>query len=437
MLGSIRTNSSEKEKVAIVGLGYVGLPLALNFVNQGFHLIGIDSNSWKISQLRRCASYLSDVKDVEIRRAIQTGLFHITENYELIEEAEAIIICVPTPLTPDRSPDLSYLMSVGEAIRPHLKKRPVIILESSSYPGTTRDLLLPILERGGLKVGVDFFLGYSPERLDPGNTLFPVNRIPKVTSGITEMCASRVNSLYRQVFTQVVPVSSTEVAELTKILENSYRFINISFMNEMAILCDQMNIDIWEVVEAAKTKPFGYSPFYPGPGIGGHCIPVDPMYLEWKMQQLQSESSYITLSKNINNKMPAYVAERVKLLVEQIKSMTEAQILIYGVAYKRDVNDPRESSALEIIKHLIRDGAQVYYHDPKVPSIEVDDRLMHSVELTDSIIQNSDCVVLLIDHSEAPLSRLVEHAHLIFDTRNMTKGYSGLAKIYRLGAGFS
>ncbi|MCL6572913.1 MAG: nucleotide sugar dehydrogenase, partial [Bacillus sp. (in: Bacteria)] len=344
---------------------------------------------------------------------------------------DALIICVPTPLTSSHTPELRYLTSVGTALVPHLKKGQLVILESSTYPGTTRNELLPILEQSGLTVGVDFFLAYSPERIDPGNKQIKIETIPKVISGISERCQEKIYNLYSQIYDQVVEVSSPEVAELTKLLENTFRFINISFINEMAILCDELQLDVWEVIKAANTKPYGFTAFYPGPGIGGHCIPVDPLYLQWVARQHGTNSQFIELSNQQNQTIIQYIVDKIEAIFPE----KEARILIYGAAYKKDINDARESSIFPIIQRLIAANFQVVYHDPFIPEITVNGVKMQSVPLSEEQLTWSDCVLLLTDHSQIPLQKIIDHAQLVYDTRNMTAGLSGKATIIRMGGG--
>ena len=430
---NLTKENSKESTVAIIGLGYVGLPLALLFVEKGFHVIGIDIDSRKLEMLRKGKSYISDITDPQIVFALTDEKLKVTSDYRACKYAEAIIICVPTPLDLQHKPELYYLLQAGNEISQVIKKGQLVVLESSTYPGTTREALQPILEKSNLKVGRDIFLGYSPERIDPGNKEFPVAQIPKVISGVTQRCAQRVELLYSRVFQSVVTVSSTEAAELTKLLENTYRFVNISLINEMAILCDAMNINVWEVIAAAKTKPFGFSAFYPGPGIGGHCIPVDPLYLSWKLEGYGLKSKFIDIATHVNNAMPEYIASRLKLLLGP--SWMNARVLLYGLAYKKDIDDVRESSAYELLKLLKDHGSNVSYHDPYVTSVWVDHKQMNSVFLTDEIIRSFDCVVILTDHTEIPLSQIMEHAAMIYDTRNITQVIHGKAKVYRLGGG--
>lgn len=419
------------QKIGVIGLGYVGLPLALLLIEKGFEVIGIDTDQRKVRLLEKGRSYLTDIQDSDIQKAMATQGLIVTGDYEAVRSVDAIIICVPTPLTSHQTPDLSYLQSVGQELSFRIQTGQLIVLESSTYPGTTREVLLPLLENNGLKVGKDFFLAYSPERIDPGNKSFPVYKIPKVLSGVTQECMAKSKQLYESIFDQVVPVSTPEAAEITKLMENCYRFINISFINELTMICEAMNIDIWEVIQAAETKPYGFNAFYPGPGVGGHCIPVDPHYLLWKAKHYGITSDFIELSERINQKMPRYIVDRIKNIVRK-ENFQEANILIYGITYKRDVNDVRESPALEIVKILKKEGVKISYHDPFVSSITIGDKTLQSVEMSENSIKESDCIVILTDHSEVPIELILEHAKVVFDTRNVTKDKKGKSRIFRL-----
>ncbi|MDQ8735751.1 nucleotide sugar dehydrogenase [Paenibacillus sp. LHD-38] len=430
-----KTNT-EQRTVAIIGQGYVGLPLALLFVKKGFHVLGIDLDRRKIEMLRKGKSYITEIPDSDIQEAISSARFTPTDQFSFMEAAEAIVICVPTPLTSYGTPDLSYLTQAAGEIGGRLQKGQLVILESSTYPGTTREVLLPVLNKTGLQVGSDFFVAYSPERVDPGNEEYPVEKIPKVVSGITPSCMGRVEELYGQLFIKVHPISSTDAAEMTKLLENSYRLINISFINELAMICDVLNLNLWEIIEAASSKPFGFKAFYPGPGIGGHCIPVDPSYLLWKIKQFGINSDFIQISNAVNHMMPLYIMRQLKQHLEQ-KSLTGSRILVYGAAYKRDIADYRESASLELMHMLQIEGADVFYHDPFIPSLQLGDNKFESLELTEETLSKMDCVVIATDHSSMPLELLLEHAPLIYDTRNVTRSLKGKAKIVRLGGGYS
>lgn len=431
-----KTTNKGQRTVAIIGQGYVGLPLALLFAKKGFHVLGIDLDRRKIEMLNNGKSYITEIPDRDIQEAISTARYTPTDQFSFMEAAEAIVICVPTPLTSYGTPDLSYLTQAAAEIGGRLKNGQLVILESSTYPGTTREVLLPLLNKTGLQAGSDFFVAYSPERVDPGNEEYPVEKIPKVVSGITPACLSRVEELYGQIFIQVRPISSTDAAEMTKLLENSYRLINISFINELAMICDVLNLNLWEIIEAASSKPFGFKAFYPGPGIGGHCIPVDPSYLLWKIKQFGMNSDFIQISNAVNHTMPVYITQQLKQHLAQ-KSLTGSSILVYGAAYKRDIADYRESASLELIHMLQIEGADVFYHDPYIPSLRLGDNKYESLELTEENLKKMDGVVIATDHSSMPLELILEHAPLVYDTRNVTKGITGKGKIVRLGGGDS
>ncbi|GAB7387582.1 nucleotide sugar dehydrogenase [Bacillaceae bacterium] len=424
----------KKQDVGVIGLGFVGLPLAMLFAKKGFSVVGVDLDKGKLAQLAKGISYLPDVDHREIRSLWESGRFVATDDHSKLRDVATIIICVPTPLTKEHKPDLHYLLEAGKAASEHLQRGQLVILESSTYPGTTREVLLPLLESGERKAGKDFFLAYSPERIDPGNADYPLEQIPKVLGGVTSECARRAIDLYRRVFARVVTVSSVETAELTKMLENIYRFVNISFINEMAVICDRMGVDVWEVIAAASTKPYGFSPFYPGPGVGGHCIPVDPLYFQWKAGEYGIKSRFIELCERVNREMPRYVVTRIKEMLYP-ENIAQARILLYGIAYKRDTGDIRESRALTIIELLREEGADVSYHDPYVPSLTIGDEFLQSVPLTKETLQMADCVVILTDHSAIPLREIIEYAPRVFDTRNVTGGWQGKGNILRLGEG--
>jgi len=430
--------TSRPQTIAVIGQGYVGLPLALLFVRKGFSVYGIDIDAHKIATLLSGESYLPDVPGAEVSRLLSTGRFHPTTRFELVNQADAIIICVPTPLDEAHHPDISYLESALDQIGNHLRPGQLVMLESSTYPGTTRDFMAARLERAsGLVAGKDIHIGYSPERIDPGNKQFPVETIPKVVSGLTDACLQAVKELYSQVFDRLVPVSSPEVAEFTKLLENSHRFINISFMNEIADICDKLNIDVWEAVDAAKTKPFGFTPYYPGPGIGGHCIPVDPLYLQWKAERAGRSSMFIQLADELNRSMPKSMAERVHHLLKSRFPNADSplRVLVYGVAYKKDINDVRESPALELMAHLKDMGYETRYHDPYIAEVEIGGTVYRSVELTDQILGQTHCTIIFTDHTQIPLDQIVKHSPIVLDTRNVTRDYGHLGHVYRIGAG--
>ncbi|CAM4080268.1 nucleotide sugar dehydrogenase [Paenibacillus alkaliterrae] len=435
-MGDVRNKDTNglKRTVAIVGLGYVGLPLALLFVQKGFHVKGIDLDRSKIEMLTNGLSYFTDIANKDIQAAIASQRLIPSDQYSLISAAEAIILCVPTPLTSHGTPDLSCLTEAAAEISYRLRKGQLIILESSTYPGTTREVLLPHLCKSGLKVGKDFFAAYSPERVDPGNKEYQMENIPKVVSGVTQVCLNRVEELYRHLFVNVHSVSSTDSAEMTKLLENSYRLINISFINELAMICDALGLNVWEIIEAANSKPFGFKAFYPGPGIGGHCIPVDPSYLVWKINQYGMNSDFIQISKAVNHKMPMYIIKQLKRHLSPL-TLANAKVLVYGAAYKPDIADYRESASIELIHLLQLEGADAAYHDPYVPSIHAGGHKLESIPLTEETVKKMDCIIIATDHSSLPLPLLLEHASFIYDTRNVTYGATSKAKVLRLGGG--
>ncbi len=418
-------------KVGVAGLGYVGLPLAVEFARAGFHVTGIDVSETKVGRLRAGDSYVADVASEVLAPLVAEGKLRATTDYDVVAELDTINICVPTPLRKTRDPDMSFVVAACEKIASHLHPGMLVILESTTYPGTTEELVRPMLERSGLQAGRDFFLCFSPERVDPGNKVYQTANIPKVVGGITPACTAMGTLFYSQAIHTVVPVSSTQVAEMVKLLENTFRMINIGLVNELAIMCDHMGIDVWEVIEAAATKPFGFMPFYPGPGLGGHCIPVDPFYLSWKTKQAGLEARFIELAGYINSQMPHFVVTKIQnALNDRSRPLRGSHIHILGVAYKRDVDDTRESPALDVIHLLKRHGARVTYSDPHVPELHADGIELRS-EPAEERVGEADCVVIITDHSAFDYSTVVEKARLIVDTRNALKGRKS-DKIVRL-----
>ena len=413
-------------KVCIVGLGYVGLPLAETFAWGGYPVLGFDIDPEKVAKLKHGESYIGHICSERVEEMIASGRFDATTDAERFREADAIIICVPTPLTEAREPDLSYITRTGEAIQPHLRRGQLVVLESTTYPGTTEELLQPILERSGLKAGRDFFLAYSPEREDPGNRDFATRNIPKVVGGINPPSRDLAVALYQPVVEGIVPVGSARVAEACKILENTYRCVNIALVNELKGVFDAMDIDVWEVIEAAKTKPFGFQAFYPGPGLGGHCIPIDPFYLTWAARRHGQHTRFIELAGEINTAMPQYVLGRVaEALNEAGKPIKGSRVCVLGVAYKKDVDDPRESPAFPILEMLQQRGAVVSYNDPHIPTLPA--MRHHSIrldsqELTPEFLRACDCLVLVTDHTRFDYAHILRHARLLVDTRNATRG---------------
>lgn len=418
-------------RVGVVGLGYVGLPLAVEFAHAGFEVVGIDVQQSKVDQFNSGHSYIKDVKDDIFTPLVKSGKLSATSDFSIIQSLDTVDICVPTPLRKTKDPDMSYVVSATDAIAAHIHPGLLVMLESTTYPGTTDELVLPKLHASGLKVGEDFFLCFSPERVDPGNPKFQTSNIPKVVGGITPTCTEMGALFYQQALETVVPVSSTRVAEMVKLLENTFRMINIGLANEIALLCDRMKIDVWEVIDAAATKPFGFMPFYPGPGLGGHCIPIDPFYLSWKSKEAGIEARFIDLAGYINGRMPEFVVEKVQnALNDATKPVRGSRIHILGAAYKRDIDDVRESPALDIILLLRRLGASVTYSDPFVQKIHIDSDIMQSQDLMPAV-EAADCVLIITDHSGVDYKSVVERSRLIVDTRNALKGFRS-EKIVRL-----
>jgi UDP-N-acetyl-D-glucosamine dehydrogenase len=405
----------------VIGLGYVGLPLAVEFARAGFDVIGIDVQSAKVAQLNSGLSYIKDVSDDVLAPLVRSGKLRATADFSIITELDTLDICVPTPLRKTKDPDMSFVVSATAEIAKYLHPGLLVMLESTTYPGTTDELLLPKLRESGHRVGEDFFLCFSPERVDPGNPDFHTANIPKVVGGITPLCTEMGALFYQQALETVIPVSSTRVAEMVKLLENTFRMINIGLANEMALMCNRMGINVWEVIEAAATKPFGFMPFYPGPGLGGHCIPIDPFYLSWKSREAGIEARFIELAGYINGQMPEHVVDRIQGALNDVqKPVRGSHVHIVGVAYKRDINDVRESPALDIIHLLRRLGAFVTYSDPYVPKIALDDGELQGQDLFPATEQ-ADCVVIVTDHTNVDYDSIVERGKVIFDTRNALK----------------
>lgn len=417
-----------KEKTAIVGiigLGYVGLPLAIHFGNRGFKVIGFDLDARKIDKILHGESYIRHIPKESIKELLDKNQLDVTIDFSHLKEADVILICVPTPLTDKMEPDLSYLLSTTETISQHLRPGHLIVLESTTYPGTTEEMLLPTLESSDMRVGKDFFLAFSPEREDPGNKIFNAANIPKVVGGVTRYCLEVAVALYNQI-TQSVPVSSTSAAELTKLLENTFRSVNIAMVNELKILAHKMGIDLFEVIDAAATKPFGYTPFYPGPGLGGHCIPIDPFYLAWKAKEYDFSARFIHLAGEINVSMPYYVIEKTaEALNNRKKSINGSRIMILGMAYKKDIDDDRESPGYAIMKMLLEKGAVVSYNDPWIPALKPTRKYnfqMTSTPITPDVLTTLDAVIIVTDHSDYDIDEIVEYSKMVIDTRNATKG---------------
>jgi len=419
--------------VGIVGLGYVGLPLAVEFAAAGFTVTGIDIDAKKIAALNRGESYIQDIPTSVLAPLVKAGKLTATTDFSAAAAMDTINICVPTPLRKTKDPDMSYIVNACQEIAKYFHPGVLVILESTTYPGTTNELMLPMFERPGLKVGEDFFLCFSPERVDPGNVNFQTRNIPKVVGGITPACTTIGAAFYRQALETVVPVGSTRVAEMVKLLENTFRMINIGLVNEMAMLCDRMGIDVWEVIDAAATKPFGFMPFYPGPGLGGHCIPIDPFYLSWKTKQAGIEARFIELAGYINGNMPHFVVDKIQnALNDCAKPLKGSHVHLLGVAYKRGIDDVRESPALDIIHLLGKHGARVTYSDPFVPQLHADGVVPEMAAIdAEKGASAADCVVIVTDHKDFDYARIVENAKLIVDTRNALKGNPS-TKIVRL-----
>ena len=413
---------SREAHVGVIGLGYVGLPLAVEFAKAGFSVTGLDVMQSKVDLVNKGESYIQDIPSETLAGLVKSGKLKATTDFSVVSDLDTIDICVPTPLRKTKDPDMSFIVSACQEIAGHSHAGMLVILESTTYPGTTDELVLPMLERDDLKVGKDFFLCFSPERVDPGNPKFQTVNIPKVVGGITESCTRMGALFYQQALEKVVPVSSTRVAEMVKLLENTFRMINIGLVNEMALMCDRMGINVWEVIEAAATKPFGFMPFYPGPGLGGHCIPIDPFYLSWKTKQSGMEARFIELAGYINGQMPHFVVDKVQnALNDHSKPLRGSHIHILGMAYKKDIDDVRESPALDILHLLQQRGAKMTYSDPFVPHIHLDGAKM-SAEDADAMAATADCVVIATDHSNFDYAKVLAASKLIVDTRNALKG---------------
>ena len=420
LLEKIKT---KKAKIGVIGLGYVGLPLALEFVRSGYCVTGIDKNKERVESLNKGTSYVIDVKSEDIAQFIEKGLLCVTDDVSVLSTLDAMSICVPTPLTKTKDPDMSYIINVGQEVKNYMHKDQLFVLESTTYPGTTEELVLTMLEEGGLKVGKDFYLAFSPERIDPGNKRYSVKNIPKVIGGVTQQCTELASCLYGHIIETIIPVSSPKVAEMVKLLENTFRNVNIALVNEIAIMSERLGIDVWEVIDAAKTKPFGFMSFYPGPGLGGHCIPIDPLYLSWVAKKNGFELRFIALADQINSAMPEFVVEKITDALNDIeKSVKGSNVHILGVAYKKDVDDLRESPALEIMNILRSKGAKVTYTDPYIPEINYQKLSIKSKPLSKEVLSKIDCSVIVTDHSNFDYNLIVANSKLIVDTRNALKG---------------
>ena len=431
-------------RIAVIGLGYVGLPLAVGFAKAGYPVLGLDVDERKLAALNEGISYIQDVGTVDVAAVVREGKFSAHHDYDLLRDADAIIICVPTPFDAMKAPDLFFVEQVAHDIAPRLRTGQLIILQSTTYPGTTEEFVLPILERSGLKVGEDFCLAFSPERINPGDTQFTVENTPKVVGGLTPRCTELARALLAQLFAHVHIVSSPGAAEMSNLLENIFRSVNIALVNELALLAERMEVDLWEVIEAAKTKPFGFMPFYPGPGVGGHCIPVDPYYLSWKAREYDFYTKFIELAAEVNQAMPYHVVDLVtQALSRQGRPLEGSMVLLLGVAFKRDIDDARNSPAERIVELLLKRGADVAYSDPYVPRYRVgldvfyhEERWLESVDLSDEVLASADCTVIVTGHESIDYDRVLRRASLVVDTVNATQGLRGTALVIRLGAPF-
>jgi UDP-N-acetyl-D-glucosamine dehydrogenase len=409
--------------VSVIGLGYVGLPLAVEFAKAGYRVTGIDADGARVAEINAGSCPIQDVDAKTLKQVVDAGALSATPDFAVLQDVDAMSICVPTPLGKTKEPDISYIMSVSGEIRQHLHAGQLIVLESTTYPGTTDEVLLPLLEASGLKAGQDFFLAFSPERIDPGNQTFQLTNTPKIIGGATTECTHVAKLLYEQIIDHVVPVSSSRAAEMVKLLENTFRAVNIGLVNEVALMCDRLDLDVWEIIDAASTKPFGFMPFYPGPGLGGHCIPLDPHYLAWKLKTLDYRARFIELADDINTSMPHHVVNRVTDVLNEVsKSVKGSKLLVLGVAYKPDTNDLRESPALEVIRLLQMKGGDVSFHDPYVPHVEIPN--LTYTELSNSILNWADCVIITTHHSVYDYAWVVQHAKSVVDTRNATRDVS-------------
>jgi UDP-N-acetyl-D-glucosamine dehydrogenase len=432
-----RKLSDRTARVGVIGLGYVGLPLAVEFARAGFTAVGVDLDARKVDAINRGESYIPDVPTADVHEFTHAGRLSASVDPAVIRTLDTVNICVPTPLRKTKDPDLSYVISAVEMVAAHLQPGQLIVLESTTYPGTTDEVVKPVLERGGLVAGRDFFLAFSPERVDPGNAKYTTRNVPKVVGGTTPMCTRLAKALYSPSIERVVEVSSTRVAEMVKLLENTFRAVNIGLVNELALMCDRLGLSVWEVVDAAATKPFGFMPFYPGPGLGGHCIPIDPFYLSWKVKEVGFEARFIELAGHVNGAMPHHVADKITdALNSHAKAVRGSKVLVLGIAYKRDIDDIRESPALDVMAVLAQKGAHISYHDPFAPRLAARDWPgavdLSSVPLTDAALTDADCVVIITDHKTFDYSRILKQARLIVDTRNAIK--PAAPHVFKLGA---
>ena len=423
-------------KIGVIGLGYVGLPLAIEFMSAGYRVTGIDIDENKVNSINNGENYIKDVDDEILKSAVDKNNLSATNDFSLVKSLDSISICVPTPLKKQKNPDISYIVSVMEKIKNYLHKDMALVLESTTYPGSTKELILPYIEKRGFKVGENFFLCFSPERIDPGNQKYNTSNTPKVIGGISKNCTKLGELLYKNIVNKVITVSSTETAEMVKLLENTFRAINIGLANEVAIMCEKLGINAWEVIDAAATKPFGFMKFSPGPGLGGHCIPIDPHYLSWKLKTLDYDARFIQLAGDINTNMPNHIINLISVnLNKHQKSLNGSKILILGVAYKKGINDTRESPAIDIIQLLRNAGSNIDYHDPYVPSLSINEKTYDSLNISDrSILSNYDACVVVTDHSDVDYENIYNNCQLIIDTRNVFADKKG-KHVKRLGEG--
>jgi len=418
-------------KVGIIGLGYVGLPLAVEFAKAGYETVGIDVDARRVNDIRAGRSYIQDVPEAELKSVVAGGKLTATTDYSVLKQVDSVSVCVPTPLRKTKDPDIQYIVDATSRIKENLHPGLLIVLESTTYPGTTDEILLSEFTGTGLQVGKDFYLAFSPERVDPGNPHYGTHNTPKIIGGVTPECTRLARQLYERVVECVIPVSSTKAAEMVKLLENTFRMVNIGLVNEIAIMCDKLNLDVWEIIEAAATKPFGFMPFYPGPGLGGHCIPIDPLYLSWKLKLLNYNARFIELASEINTNMPEYVSTKVGRALNRLKkAVNGSKILVLGISYKKDISDTRESPALDIIRLLQEEGASVSYSDPYNPELRLDQGRLQSLSLTPENLRSFDCVVVVADHHAFDYDLIAREAHLIVDCRNaLPKGAGNVVKL--------
>jgi len=423
--------SDRSARVGIIGLGYVGLPLAVEFAKAGYRTVGIDVDDRRVNDICAGRSYIQDVPETDLRSIVAGGRLTATTDFSVLKQVDSVSICVPTPLRKTKDPDIQYIVDATARIRENLHPGLLIVLESTTYPGTTDEILLTEFSDAGLQVGRDFFLAFSPERVDPGNPHYGTHNTPKIIGGVTPECTSLAKQLYERVVERVIPVSSTKAAEMVKLLENTFRMVNIGLVNEIAIMCDKLNLDVWEIIEAAATKPFGFMPFYPGPGLGGHCIPIDPLYLSWKLKLLNYNARFIELASEINANMPEYVSTKVGRALNRLKkAVNGSKILVLGISYKKDISDTRESPALDIIRLLQEEGAEVSYSDPYNPELKLDRAVLRSLELTPESLRSFDCVVVVTDHRAFDYDLIARESSLIVDCRNaLPKGAGNVIKI--------